>query len=590
MATNLSPNLASNADNGSGTPNQAVLGDQQNPPLNDSEKLDLLISLFNKNKSSQAALEQKVVNNEKRQSATEKALKHQSEVIAALKVNSHIIWQQSTELAAQVHRTHTFVENKTDEILKDTQETLREARNVVLWQLKLADLEEFAENDDENETIFNYALAMVKKRLPYIEPIDIKAKKTPSRDGDSPEDFRMMISFLSAGDANKFKARLNNEGYITCRNGMSKMVRSLCSKYKVLAERLNANEQDPNIEYRTKYQFSIACHTKGNPDDIKSVNSSINPSSKYKEPNIREVALHPYPRENVEEEVHGDEMRDVSEAEASEASESHKRKRSENETSANESQRTKRLRELASQDVRLMNPLIPPNGYRDPHPQGAHDHHPRHQPPPPRGNHGFQQPWRGGRRGWRNHTIRHHNPPYGGFYDHHQGPPPKPKGRGRPPKSHPFNNISRFYSTNRTPRPVRHPVPNVSTGTSGTPSMASSVTPSAAASSSASTVPSDPEVSDSTNSNRGSASADIGPLSQLSQAQKDKIKKVPVTFVSFDNETLTDSLRNVYKKDMAMKLHTQNYEMEAQRLRIAQLTKELELAKQVTPSASSTMP
>ena len=120
--------------------------------------------------------------------------------------------------------------------------------------------------------------------------------------------------------------------------------------------------------------------------------------------------------------------------------------------------------------------------------------------------------------------------------------------------------------------------------------MASSVTPSAAASSSASTVPSDPEVSDSTNSNRGSASADIGPLSQLSQAQKDKIKQVPVTFVSFDKETLTDSLRNVYKKDMAMKLHTQNYEMEAQRLRIAQLTKELELAKQVTPSASSTMP
>ena len=378
-STSVPSNLATNANNaGSGVPNQDVLGDQQGPPLNDSEKLDLLISLFDKNKSSQAALETKLVNNENRQTAAEKAIKHQSEVIAALKVNNHIIWQQSTELAAQVHRTHTYVENKTDEILKDTQETLREARNVVLWQLRLADLEEFAENDDENETIFNYALAMVKKRLPYIEPIDIKAKKVPSRDGDSPEEFRMMISFLSAGDANKFKARLNNEGYITCRNGMSKMVRSLCSKYKVLAERLNKNEQDPNLEYRTKYQFSIACHTKGNPDDIKSINSAINPSSKYKDPIIREVGLHPYPSEIASGDGSSEEMVDVSEAseaneinETSGASESHKRKRSENDAPISDSQRIKRLRELAGQDVRLMHPLVPP-----------HHHHQQQRPPP----------------------------------------------------------------------------------------------------------------------------------------------------------------------------------------------------------------
>ena len=40
---------------------------------------------------------------------------------------------------------------------------------------------------------------------------------------------------------------------------MSKMVRSLCSKYKVLAERLNANDSvRPNTEYSAEYSAKIS--------------------------------------------------------------------------------------------------------------------------------------------------------------------------------------------------------------------------------------------------------------------------------------------------------------------------------------------
>ena len=93
---------------------------------------------------------------------------------------------------------------------------------------------------------------------------------------------------------------------------MSLMTRDLCTKYKDLARRKNeAEPEGSNFEYRTKYQFSIIKHTKGDPDDIHGIAHSLNPSEPYSELKLRKgMDLVPYPNEEVGMEV-PDEAREV---------------------------------------------------------------------------------------------------------------------------------------------------------------------------------------------------------------------------------------------------------------------------------------
>ena len=234
------------------------------------------------------------------------AILAQEETIQVLKMNQQCIAQQVLEVKNQFVDTHTYINNKIDEVLKDTQESLREDRNVLLWQLEKKALNEFKkDSQSEVETLQKYAFKIVKEKLNYIEPIDIRAASVPSRPGDKPEHFRMIIKFVSPGDANKFRVRLNAEGTITLRKGMSLMTRDLCSKYKDLARRKNeAEPEGSNFEYRTKFQFSIVKHTKGDPDDIHGILHSLNPSEPYSKLKLRKgMDLIPYPNEEDQMEV-----------------------------------------------------------------------------------------------------------------------------------------------------------------------------------------------------------------------------------------------------------------------------------------------
>ena len=235
-------------------------------------------------------------------------LQTQGETIQVLKLNQQCISQQVMEIKNQFASTHTYIDNKIDEILKDTQESLREDRNVLLWQLDKKELSSFKKDSaNEAEMIHKYAFSIVKEKLSYIEPIDLRAAIVPPRPGDKSEHFRMIIKFVSPGDANKFRVRLIADGTITARKGMSLMTRGLCTKYKELARRKNeAEPSDSNFEYRTKYQFSIVKHTKGNPDEIHGIAHSLNPSDPYSKLKLRPgMDLIPYPDENIPMETAG---------------------------------------------------------------------------------------------------------------------------------------------------------------------------------------------------------------------------------------------------------------------------------------------
>ena len=230
------------------------------------------------------------------------AIAEQKEQIEVLRLNQQCMAQQLLECKNQFTRTHTFIENKADEILKDTQEALREDRNVFLWELDREVLDSYTEAKDEADSVNLFAFDMVSSKLKNIEPIDIRAVKLPEREGDKDEHFRMKIIFACAGDANKFRLRMNNDGMITLRRGMSMMTRTLCSKYKELAKKKNEMEpSDSNFEYRTKYQFSIVRHTKGNPDEIHGIAHSLNPSEPYSEIKLRPgMDLVPFPNKKGE--------------------------------------------------------------------------------------------------------------------------------------------------------------------------------------------------------------------------------------------------------------------------------------------------
>ena len=226
------------------------------------------------------------------------SIRAQEETIQVLKMNQQCIAQHVMEIKNQFVNTHTYIDNKVDEILKDTQESLREDRNVLLWQLEKKELNAFKKDSSSDaETVEKFAFKIVKEKLPYIEPIDIRAVTVPARPGDKPEHFRMIIKFVSPGDANKFRVRLNADGTITLRKGMSLMTRNLCTKYKDLARMKNeAEPEGSNFEYRTKYQFSIVRHTKGNPDDIHGIAHSLNPSDPYSKIKLRKgMDLVPFP-------------------------------------------------------------------------------------------------------------------------------------------------------------------------------------------------------------------------------------------------------------------------------------------------------
>ena len=226
------------------------------------------------------------------------SIRAQEETIQVLKMNQQCIAQHVMEIKNQFVNTHTYIDNKVDEILKDTQESLREDKNVLLWQLEKKELNAFKKDSSSDaETVEKYAFKIVKEKLPYIEPIDIRAVSVPSRPGDKPEHFRMIIKFVSPGDANKFRVRLNADGTITLRKGMSLMTRNLCTKYKDLARMKNeAEPAESNFEYRTKYQFSIIRHTKGDPDDIHGIAHSLNPSDPYSKIKLRKgMDLVPFP-------------------------------------------------------------------------------------------------------------------------------------------------------------------------------------------------------------------------------------------------------------------------------------------------------
>ena len=101
----------------------------------------------------------------------------------------------------------------------------------------------------------------------------------------------------------------------------------------------------------------------------------------------------------------------------------------------------------------------------------------------------------------------------------------------------------------------------------------------AAAASSASATPTS---GDNSSSNRGSEpSVAPGYHLQLSQTEMERASKVPVTFNSFDKETLKDSLRYVYKNDMALKLTAQHQELLAIQRQNDELKKELQKHKLV---------
>ena len=578
--------------------------------LNRDEKIDYLIRLVESNTEVNQSLKATVATNEKNIRSIERAATLSNEVIDVLKINNQIIWQQSEELAQQILRTHRFVENKADEILKDTQETLREERNLVIWDLKLEVLEEFRENDQEEEgsLIQKLAFTWVNKHLSWVEPIDVKAKKLPNHDGDDPATFRMMITFSGSDDANKFKIRLNNEGHLTVRKGMSKLTRRLCTKYKVLADTLNKNETDPNVEYRTKYQFSLLCHAKGKPDEIISLDSALNPSEPYRLPKLREVELLKYPSNKSEGEedvidLAGEEMEVDAAQNATKSNDTHKRKRSQTAENVEEDPQTKRIRALAhsgqaSQDVRQSQAHYPP-----PPPPNLHQHHPRphpyHQQPQmpfhrkpfkvrgnsnSNSNHFQNRQWRG-----HGHQRNSFGYQHGNQFEH--PPPPRGKKRGRPPTKNKglYKDLTPYYSTNLMPiasHTPRHPAPASAMPHASTlPPTPSTLAPdtatgnAAAAASSASVTPTS---GDNSSSNRGSEpSVAPGYHLQLSQTEMERASKVPVTFNSLDKETLKDSLRYVYKNDMALKLTAQHQELLAIQRQNDELKKELQKHKLV---------
>ena len=91
-----------------------------------------------------------------------------------------------------------------------------------------------------------------------------------------------------------------------------------------------------------------------------------------------------------------------------------------------------------------------------------------------------------------------------------------------------------------------------------------------------------PTSGDNSSSNRGSEpSVAPGYHLQLSQTEMERASKVPVTFNSFDKETLKDSLRYVYKNDMALKLTAQHQELLAIQRQNDELKKELQKHKLV---------
>ena len=579
---NMTPNAtnASSESNGSEASSDASFKTAENdetvaehPPAGGKTKLDQLLDFMKEIKAEKAKNSEAIKELKTKTTGNDKALANLKLVTETLKINSQITWQQTSELANQVFNTHTFVENKTDEITKDVQETLREQRNLVLWELKLDKLEEFREGDEPDaEVVSKFAFEMVNSRLKYIEAMDLKSKRIQDRDGDNPGDFRMMISFTCAGDANKMKIRLNNEGFITCRLGMSKMTRKLCTKYKVLADTMNKENNDPGIEYRTKYQFSIAGCEPGNPDNILSLDSSMNPSEPYRKPKLRVAELVEYPAAAAQAgqagqgDVEAMDEGEVVVLDDSQAAETNKRKRSETNDQVEENPQTKRLRNLASQDVRFHVP--PPN---------------RGMPRPPHpGYHHGPRPWRG--RGYGNQAP--YRQPYSDYYQ--QGPRGgRGRGqgqgrRGRPPgKKHPYSSIAQYYSTNRTQAPYRN-----NSFTPRNQQLATSAPRYPAPTLATTSAQDTPENVGSTEPNSGSDSA-MNPLARLTQGELAKVKQVPVSYVSFDKETMQDALKGVNRRDMAIKIYSTNQELLEMRQKHAQLQRELAHAKQVLQAPAS---
>ena len=208
--------------------------------------------------------------------------------IDVLKSNQRILTQEMANTKQQVIKSHRFMNNKFDELIKDNHEALREMCNIVMWNIPVVKYQEYLdpnivdEKEREKKAVSAMAFEMVAEKLKYIEEIDIRAAKLPNKPSDEAGTLRMIIKFSGQDDANKFRIRMVASGFTTLRQGLSKLTRELCTRTIKLAEKMNEKEpKESEIFYKARYKFSIATHTKSDPDVVHTVESEINPSANY---------------------------------------------------------------------------------------------------------------------------------------------------------------------------------------------------------------------------------------------------------------------------------------------------------------------
>ena len=457
--------------------------------------------------------------------------------IDVLKNNQRIITQELANTKQQVIRSHKFMNNKFDELIKDTHEALREMCNIVLWALPWAKLQEYLDPNIVNETerekraISELAFAMVKEKLKYIEEIDLKAAKLPNKPNDEAGTFRMIIKFAGQDDANKFRLRMVASGVTTLRQGLSKLTRDLCTRTIKLAEHMNKQEpEESEVFYKARYKFSIATHTKSDPDVVHTVESDINPSAKYAGCHLTKgVITHAFDKHQEEngQPLESNEPQTDSGADMEITEESRG-------TSTDTSTTSKRSRPDDSSDdeVQLLSKKIRDESYRG-------NGKPHRKPFRKRGSFFGHFGRSGGGRG-RGH-YQHNN-----YYDdqYYDQPPRGGRGGGRGLKFNP-------YTHSYEPR---------GRGRGGPPP------------------PAPPRTRSTTRDDgRGLTQSKIRP--SLDKERLDKLKRVPSTFASLDKEYMKDALNGHSKPVLGIKIAVQQEEIEELRRKNEALEQEAKKAK-----------
>ena len=438
--------------------------------------------------------------------------------IDVLKNNQRIITQEIANTKQQVIRSHKFMNNKFDELIKDTHEALREMCNIVLWALPLVKLQEYLDPNVVNETererkaISEFAFDMVKEKLKYIEEIDLRASKLPNKPTDEAGTFRMIIKFAGQDDANKFRLRMVASGMTTLRQGLSKLTRDLCTRTIKLAEQMNKQEpEESEVFYKARYKFSIATHTKSDPEVVHTVESDINPSAKYAGCNLKKgVITHAFEKHQDEngQPLEPNEPQTDSGADMEVTEESKT-------TSTDTSTTSKRSRPEDSSDdeIELLSKKIRDDGYRG-------NNKPHRKPYRKGGSHFGHFGRSGGSRG-RGHYQ------YNDYYDDQYYDRPPRGGRGGR-GGFKFNPYTHSYEPRGRGRGGPPPPPRGRLPAGG--------------------------------DDRGSTQSKIRP--SLDKERLDKVKRVPSTFASLDKEYMKDALNGHSKPVLGIKIAVQQEEIE----------------------------